>query len=112
MKRPTVAQLEAIAKDLASPSIPQQGKGPVTTETAAEEPQVATAITSLERAASALRERVYSALAPASVRAALQADPVAAREHVEDLESELERVAKRLAAARRAIASDPEKAAV
>ena len=111
LKRPTAAQLEAIAKGLAAPSIPQQAKGPTAAEPAAKEPQVAAAITSLERAASALRERVHSALTPASVRAALEADPVAAREHVEDLEAELERVAKR-PAARRAIASAPEEAAV
>ncbi|MER7841925.1 hypothetical protein ABTY98_40080 [Streptomyces sp. NPDC096040] len=105
LKRPTAAQLEAIAKDLAAPTIPSQEQRSEASEVRAPEPPAAAPTASLERAVAALKERVYAALAPASVQAALDADPIAVREHVEKLEAELERVTKRLAGAQRAIAS-------
>jgi hypothetical protein len=104
LKRPTASQLEAIAKDLAAPAIPQQEQraAPVS-ELAA--PPVPPSISALERAVTALRERVYPALAPAMVHLALEADPAAARELVESLEFDLGRVTKRLAVAQRAASS-------
>lgn len=112
LKRPTAAQLEAIAKDLATPTIPAQEQRSEFSVPPAPEPSAAAPAASLERAVVALKERVYSALAPASVRTALDADPVAVREQVRKLEAELERVTKRLAAAQRTIASTSEDASV
>jgi hypothetical protein len=71
-------------------------------------PPVPAAITALKQAASSLKDRVYAPLAPAAVQAALEADPIAAREHLERLEFEVQRVAKRLTAANRALATLPE----
>jgi hypothetical protein len=65
-------------------------------------------ITALERAASSLKERVYSPLAPAAVQAAVEADLDAAHGHLERLDDEVQRVVKRLAAARRAVAAASE----
>ncbi|KRV46621.1 hypothetical protein AQ490_12175 [Wenjunlia vitaminophila] len=59
----------------------------------------------LEQAADVPRERVYTALAPATVRAALAADPAASSTHLERFASELDRAAKRLAAAQRQASS-------
>lgn len=48
-------------------------------------------------------------LSPAALQAALEADPVSAREHLERLEFEVQRVVKRLAAANRASAAASER---
>ncbi|MFC8201673.1 hypothetical protein ACFUTV_40790 [Streptomyces sp. NPDC057298] len=108
LKRPTASLLASIAKDLAAPSIPQQEKR---SETLPAAPPTPAAVTTLERAITTLKERVYPALAPAAVRAALDADPAAARASVAELEAELQRVTKRLTAAQRAVASPAEEAA-
>ncbi|WP_181803283.1 hypothetical protein [Streptomyces shenzhenensis] len=68
LKRPTAAQLEAIAKDLATPVIPAQEQRSEVSEAPAPELSAAAATASLERTVTALKERVYPALAPASVR--------------------------------------------
>jgi hypothetical protein len=108
LKRPTASQLEAIAKDLASPSIPQQEQRSEVPGLPTPSPPVPASVAALERAAASLRERVYSALAPAAVRAALEADQTATLEHLEDLDAELQRASKRLAAAQRFAASTAE----
>ncbi|MFD5065542.1 hypothetical protein [Streptomyces sp. NPDC058394] len=106
-KRPTASLLASIAKGLTTPSIPaQESRSEISDPPAA--PPAPAAITALERAASSLKERVYSPLAPAAVKAALESDPVATREHLERLETELQHVAKRLAAANRAVAAASE----
>ena len=108
-RRPTASALAAIAKELATPSIPaQESRSEISDPPTV--PSVAAEVTALERAATALKERVYSPLAPAVVQAALDADPEAVRGHLETLETELGRVAKRLAAAQRAVASTQEDA--
>ncbi|MFF9922767.1 hypothetical protein [Streptomyces globisporus] len=58
----------------------------------------------MAHAAEALRARVYAPLAPASIAAALTANPAAVHDYLEDLQVELERVSKRLAATQRAAA--------
>ncbi|WP_432021024.1 hypothetical protein [Streptomyces sp. 1222.5] len=100
-KRPTAALLSSIAKDLAAPSIPHQE---VDTEIPdlPSHPSTSTEVAALERAASAVRERVLPALAPARVRAALAADAEAGREFLEQLQEDLTRVTKRLSSARKA----------
>ncbi|MEU8653685.1 hypothetical protein [Streptomyces sp. NPDC048737] len=103
-RRPTALLLTSIAKELSTPSIPAQEQRSEISVLPAQ-PSVPVQVTALERVAASLKERVYSLLAPAAVQAALEADPVAAREHLERLGGELERVSKRLAAARRAVVS-------
>ncbi|MFI9080940.1 hypothetical protein ACIGW8_31475 [Streptomyces sioyaensis] len=102
-KRPTASLLTSIARDLATPSIPAQEQRSEISDPPSTPPAPA-AIAALERAATSLRERVHSPLAPAAVQAALEADPAATREHLERLEAEMQRVVKRLAAANRAAA--------
>lgn len=103
-KHPTAALLASIAHDLATPSIPhQETRSEISDLPAA--PPVPASVTALERAAASVKERIYPLLAPAAVQAALEADPVAAREHLEHLELEVQRVVKRLAAASRAVAA-------
>ncbi|MEU3342910.1 hypothetical protein [Streptomyces sp. NPDC006668] len=109
-KRPTAALLASIAKDLTTPSIPAQEQRSEISDPSAG-PSVPAAITALERAATSLKERVYSPLAPAAVQAALEADPAATREHLALLKNEMQRVTKRLAAASRAAAAPETKAA-
>ncbi len=107
-KRPTASLLASIAKELTTPSIPaQESRSEISDPSAA--PPVPAAITALERAAASLKERVYSPLAPSAVQAALEADPVATREHLERLETEVRRVMKRLTAANRAVATVSER---
>ncbi|MDQ0408769.1 hypothetical protein ABVB69_38400 [Streptomyces sp. NPDC000349] len=108
-KRPTASLLASIAKDLTTPAIPaQEVRSEISDLTT---PPVPTAITALERAAGSRRDRVYAPLAPAAVQAALEADPIAAREHLERLEFETQRGVKRLTAANRAVgAAVPEQA--
>ncbi|MEV6617301.1 hypothetical protein AB0N31_26305 [Streptomyces sp. NPDC051051] len=103
-RRPTASLLTSIAKELSAPSIPAQEQRSEISDLPAQ-PPVPAQVTALERAAASLKERVYSSLAPAAVQAALEADPVAAREYLERLNGEMQRVSKRLAAARRAAAS-------
>ncbi|MEV0694845.1 hypothetical protein [Streptomyces sp. NPDC050388] len=106
-KRPTASLLASIAKNLTTPSIPaQEPRSEISDPPAA--PSAPGAITSLERAATSLKERVYSPLAPAAVQAALEDDPAVTREHLERLETEMQRVTKRLAAAKRAVAAASE----
>lgn len=57
-------------------------------------------------------KRVYSPLAPTAVQAALEADPVAPLDHLEHLETEIQRVVKRLAAANRAVEATSEQVGV
>ncbi|MDQ1033615.1 hypothetical protein QFZ75_000031 [Streptomyces sp. V3I8] len=105
LKRPTASLLASIAKELTGPPIPhQQEKRSGASPSSAAPSAPATAIASLERAITSLKERVYPALAPAAVRAAVDADPAAAHASVTELEAELQRVAKRLTAAQRAVA--------
>ncbi|MFE2492492.1 hypothetical protein ACFXGR_57130 [Streptomyces mirabilis] len=107
-KRPTASLLASVARDLTTPSIPaQESRSEISDLPAA--PSIPAPIAALERAATSLRERVYSPLAPAAVQAALEADPAAAREHLEHLESEVQRVVKRLDAANRAVAAASER---
>lgn len=108
-KRPTASLLASIAKDLTAPSIPAQEQRSEISDLPAA-PSLPAAITALDRAATALKERVYSPLAPAAVQAALEADPAATREHLERLETEMQRVMKRLATASRAAAATSEQA--
>lgn len=103
-KRPTASLLASIAKDLTTPSIPAQDQRSEISDLPTA-PPVPAAITALERATASLKERVYSPLAPAAVQAALEADPAATREHLECLETEIQRVVKRLAAANRVVAA-------
>ncbi|MGC9501254.1 hypothetical protein [Streptomyces sp. WG7] len=103
-KRPTASLLASIAKDLTTPAIPAQETRSEISDLPAP-PPVPAAITALERAADSLKDRVYAPLAPAAVQAALEADPAAAREHLERLEYEVQRVVKRLTAANRAVAA-------
>ncbi|MFL4910835.1 hypothetical protein ACJ6WF_49055 [Streptomyces sp. MMS24-I2-30] len=108
-KRPTASLLASIAKDLTTPAIPAQEVRSEISDLPT--PPAPTAITALERAAGSLKDRVYAPLAPAAVQAALEADPIAAREHLERLEFEVQRVVKRLTAANRAVAATlPEQA--
>ncbi|MCZ1012686.1 hypothetical protein [Streptomyces lydicus] len=106
-KRPTASLLTSIARDLATPSIPAQEQRSEISDLPST-PPVPAAIAALERAAASLRERVHSPLAPAAVQAALEADPAATREHLERLETEMQRAVKRLAAANRAAAAGTE----
>ncbi|MFB7552621.1 hypothetical protein [Streptomyces sp. NPDC056154] len=106
-RRPTASLLASIAKDLTTPSIPaQESRSEISDPSAA--PPVPAAITALERAAASLKDRVYAPLAPTAVQAALEADPIATRERLGRLETEVQRVVKRLAAANRAVAALPE----
>ncbi|MFJ8351493.1 hypothetical protein ACIQ9J_35100 [Streptomyces sp. NPDC094153] len=109
-KRPTASLLASIAKELATPSIPAQEPRSEISDPPAASPEP-NALTALERAAASLKERVYAPLAPAAVQAALNADPVATREHLERLETEMQRAAKRLTAAARALAAASEQTA-
>ncbi|MFI0141892.1 hypothetical protein [Streptomyces luteogriseus] len=103
-KRPTASLLASIARELTTPSIPVQEKRSEISDPPAA-PFVPSEIAALERAASSLKERVYSPLAPAAVQAAVEADLDATFEHLERLDVEVQRVVKRLAAARRAAAA-------
>ena len=56
-----------------------------------------------------VRERVYTVLAPSAVKTAAEADPVAVGTQLNELDTELRRVAKRLAAAQRMVAAELDK---
>ncbi|MFJ9634983.1 hypothetical protein ACIRU8_45560 [Streptomyces sp. NPDC101175] len=110
-RRPTAALLSQLAATLAAPTapqIPEQSSGSeisdLTSSAGSEisDPGAA-ALAALERATTLLRERVYGALAPASVTAAGGADADALREQLAELTSELVRVNKRLSAAQRKV---------
>jgi hypothetical protein len=107
-RRPTASLLASIAKELTTPSIPAQEQRSEISDLLA--PSAPAAIVALERAATSLKDRVYSPLAPAAVHAALEADPVATLEHLERLEEEMRRIAKRLTAASRAAAAASDQA--
>ncbi|MDX3490974.1 hypothetical protein [Streptomyces sp. ID05-18] len=104
-KRPTAALLAEVAGAL---QIPPQERSEISdvSESASRPPLVAPELRAVAHAAKELRARVYAPLAPASVAAALAAHPAAVRGYLEDLQKELERVSKRLAAAQRAAAAD------
>jgi hypothetical protein len=72
-RRPTASLLASIAKELTAPSIPaQEARSEISDPPAAvTEPVVPEAVTALERAASSLKERVYSPLAPSAVQESL-----------------------------------------
>jgi hypothetical protein len=102
-KRPTAAILSAAVQRLTAPSIPaQEARSEIS-----DPPPAATpadhSLASLQRAADHLRERVYTTLAPAAVKAALDADWDATGKCLDRLSVELERTVKRLSAARRAV---------
>ncbi|MFE9853489.1 hypothetical protein ACFYPN_32545 [Streptomyces sp. NPDC005576] len=103
-KRPTAALLAEVARALNAPAIPPQEQRseisdlPAAAPTANAVPEVV----ALERAAAAVRAQVYAALAPASVAAAVSANPAAVRAHLDDLQKEIVRAAKRIGAAQRA----------
>jgi hypothetical protein len=110
-KRPTAALLSSIAKELTAPTIPAQETRSEISDPPAEPPAPVTpaAVAALERAVSSLKERVYSPLAPGAVQAALEADPVSTRNHLEQLEKDVQRVVKRLTAAKRTVAAATER---
>ncbi|MFF2173259.1 hypothetical protein [[Kitasatospora] papulosa] len=103
----TAAILAEVSRDLTGPVIPQQEPRSEISEPAPAPPTVARQLVALERAADALRTRVYAPLAPAAVRAALTADAGAARQYLEELSGEVERISERLAAAQRTAAAEP-----
>ncbi|QKW48137.1 hypothetical protein [Streptomyces microflavus] len=102
-KRPTAALLAQVAGAL---QIPPQERSEISdvSESTSRPPLVPPELRAVAHAAKELRARVNAPLAPASVAAALAADPAAVRGHLEDLRKELERVSKRLTAAQRAAA--------
>ncbi|MGY4966777.1 hypothetical protein [Streptomyces sp. 900105245] len=100
-KRPTAALLSSIAKDLAAPAIPHQEARSEISDLPAI-PSAAAELEALDRAATAVRERVFPALAPARVKAAMDTDAAKGRERLERLQQELERASKRLTAALKA----------
>jgi hypothetical protein len=113
-RRPTASLLASIAKELTAPSIPAQETRSEISDPPAEPPAPVTpaAVAALDRAVSSLKERVYSPLAPGAVQAALDADPVSTRNHLEQLEKDVQRVVKRLTAATRAAAAATERSEV
>ncbi|MFD4291557.1 hypothetical protein ACFWRD_33790 [Streptomyces sindenensis] len=100
-KRPTAALLAEVAGAL---QIPPQERSeiPDASETTSRPPLVPPELRAVAHAAKELRARVYAPLAPASIATALTANPAAVHGYLEDLQVELERVSKRLAAAQRA----------
>ncbi|MFF2080622.1 hypothetical protein ACFVXG_38390 [Kitasatospora sp. NPDC058162] len=116
-KRPTAARLVELATELTTPSIPEQNVGseisdptpseqrPEISDLGTEEQPGAAQLRDLGRSAAVLRERVASLIAPRALKSAVEADPAAAHRHLEDLDTELQRFAKRLAAAKRTAAS-------
>jgi len=99
-KRPTAAILAGKAKALTAPAIPaQESRSEISDPSPIAGSPTPPALLALERAADAARDRVYVPLAPAAVRSAVEADPTAVQDHLERLSGEIERVAKRLAAA-------------
>jgi hypothetical protein len=104
-RRPTASMLASIAKELTAPSIPPQEARSEISDPPAPSPAPVPSLVALERAAFAVKERVSSPLAPSSVRTAIAADPEAVERHLSALEDEMARAAKRLAAARRAVAA-------
>lgn len=104
-KRPTAAILSAAVQRLTSPAIPVQEVRSEISDPAPTETPTDPALAALERAADHVKERVYAALAPGAVKAALEVDPAAVGECLDRLSAELRRTAKRLGAARGAVAS-------
>jgi hypothetical protein len=105
-KRPTAAILAQAVRALTTPAIPVQETRSEISDLPADAAAVAAEMVALKRAADAVRTRVYGPLAPAAVKTAAKADPAAAREHLERLALEVERAAKRLAAAQRVVAAE------
>ncbi|MFE3875429.1 hypothetical protein ACFXPX_13635 [Kitasatospora sp. NPDC059146] len=116
-KRPTAARLVELAIELTTPSIPEQNAGSEISDPApgeqkseladlgAEEQPGAAQLRDLSRSAAALRERVTSLLTPRAVKSAVEVDPAAAHRHLEDLDTELQRLGRRLTAAKKTAAA-------
>ncbi|MFF9922771.1 hypothetical protein [Streptomyces globisporus] len=102
-KRPTAALLAEVAGAL---KVPPQERSEISdvSESTSRPPLIASELRAVAHAAKELRARVHAPLAPASVAAALAVDAAAVRGHLADLQKELERVSKRLAAAQQAAA--------
>lgn len=119
-KRPTAARLVELAAELTTPSIPEQKAGSEISDSVrseqrseisdpgAEEQPVPPQLLPLSKAADEMRERAYKPLAPAAVKAAAEADPVALVGYLDSLEAEVGRVQTRIAAARKLIPVDAE----
>ncbi|WP_097893649.1 hypothetical protein [Streptomyces sp. st170] len=104
-KRPTAALLAQVARALHTPAIPAQEQRSEISDLPDTAPvPVAPEVVALARAAADVRTRAYSPLAPSAVSAAIAADPAATRAHLEELQKQVDRVSKRLAAAHRAAA--------
>ncbi|MEV7776550.1 hypothetical protein [Kitasatospora sp. NPDC086791] len=110
-QRPTAAMLSAAARELFSkPAIPAQpadcegGREPSEPKAQPVPPQ----LLPLSKATDEMRERAYKPLAPAAVKAAAEADPVALAGYLDSLEAEIGRVQSRIAAARKLIPVDAE----
>lgn len=106
-KRPTAALLAKVARALHTPVIPAQEQRSEISDLPDTAPvQVAPEVAALARAAGDVRTRAYAPLAPSAVSAAIAADPAATRAHLEELQKQVDRVSKRLAAAQRAAAAE------
>ncbi|MCW8102698.1 hypothetical protein [Streptomyces tauricus] len=107
-KRPTAALLTQTARELTAPAIPSQdARSEISDPTPG--PPTPAATLGLERTAAVVRERVYTVLAPSAVKTAAETDPVTVGAQLDELDTELQRVAKRLAAARRTVAAELDK---
>ena len=119
-RRPTAARLAEIVHELTSPpTIPgQKSAGSEISDLPAmdgssgseisdpegqdvESTSVPAQLRDLSHAAGVLRGRVSSLLAPAAVKVAVEADPATAHQYLVDLGLEIDRLAKRLASAKR-----------
>ncbi|MEU2681324.1 hypothetical protein ABZ638_31055 [Streptomyces sp. NPDC007107] len=106
-KRPTTAILTEVTRTLTAPAIPPQEQRSEISDPPPDSVKAAPELVALERATDAVRARVYAPLAPAAVKAAVAADAGAARQQLEELAGEVERMSKRLAAAQRTAAAGP-----
>ncbi|MFJ8982565.1 hypothetical protein [Streptomyces sp. NPDC102282] len=106
-KRPTAAILSEVTRTLTDPAIPAQEQRSEISDPSPASAKAAPELVALERATDAVRARVYAPLAPAAVKAAVAADAAAARQHLEELAGEVERMSRRLAAAQRSAAAAP-----
>ncbi|MER8188189.1 hypothetical protein [Kitasatospora sp. NPDC094015] len=123
-RRPTAARLAEIVQELTTaPSIPGQNSGGSEISDLAVDPiagseisdpnaqeiesaPVPSELRDLGHAPGILRGRVAALLAPAAVKAAIDADPAATHQHLVDLGVEVDKLSKRLAAAKRAAAAE------
>ncbi|MGW2401757.1 hypothetical protein ACWCYY_34910 [Kitasatospora sp. NPDC001664] len=106
-QRPTAAMLREIADILTDKaSIPSQSGG--APDAGSAPASVLPQLLPLSKATAELHERAYKPLAPAAVKAAAEADPVALGGYLDSLEEELHRVQVRITAARKLIPVDAE----